>query len=216
MESAITPAFGNSLYETPCTHCGMCIQVCPVGALTDRRYGNHPWRVQKTLTTCSLCSVGCTLEMWREDEDLVKVQGAEEVGVNQGWTCVKGRWGHDFVKDERRLTRPLVQRAGRLEPASWTEALDYVAERLAGYQGARFGGLISAKATNEEAYVFQQFARAVMGSNTIEHDTRRTHDATLKAMTAAFGTAAATNSQAELLDTRCFLIVGSIWPRRSR
>jgi predicted molibdopterin-dependent oxidoreductase YjgC len=209
LESEITPAFGDSLYDTPCTHCGMCIQVCPVGALTDRWYGNHPWRVEKTKTICSLCSVGCTLELWREDQDLVKVQGRWETGVNQGWTCVKGRWGHDFVKSERRLTQPLVRKHGRLEPVSWTEALDYVAGRLAAYQGPRFAGLISAKATNEEVYVFQQFARAVMGSNTVEHDTRRTHDATLVAMTAAFGTAAATNPAAELLDTSCILLVGA-------
>ncbi|MCC6628323.1 MAG: molybdopterin-dependent oxidoreductase, partial [Chloroflexi bacterium] len=209
LESEIAPAFGDSLYTTPCTHCGMCIQVCPVGALTDRWYGNHPWRVAKTQTTCSLCAVGCTLEVWREDQDLVKVQGPWETGVNQGWTCVKGRWGHDFVKDETRLTRPLLRRGGRLEPAPWTEALDIVAERLATKQGEGFAGLISAKATNEEVYVFQQFVRAVMGSNTVESPARRTHAATLRAMATAFGSAAATNPQRELLDTGCILLIGS-------
>lgn len=209
LESEITPAYGDSLYQTPCTHCGMCIQVCPVGALTDRTYGNHPWRVEKTQTICSYCSVGCTLEMWREDQDLVKVQGPWEVGVNQGWTCVKGRWGHDHVKAEERLTRPLIRRNGRLEPATWDEALGLVATRLAGYQGDQFAALASSRATNEETYLFQQFVRAVMGTNNIEHDTRRTHGATLAALPAAFGTAAATNSMEEILEAGCIMLVGS-------
>lgn len=209
LESEITPAFGNSLYETPCTHCGMCIQVCPVGALTDQRYGNHPWRVEKTATICSYCSVGCTLDVWREDQEIVKVEGKVDIGVNQGWTCVKGRWGHDAVKHEERLTRPLVRRAGRLEPATWAEALDYVAAQLARYQGDGFAAIASPRATNEETYIFGQFVRAVMGTNNIEHDSRRTHAATLSALGEAFGLAAATNSMAEMLDASCFLLVGS-------
>lgn len=209
LESEISPAYGDSLYDTPCTHCGMCIQVCPVGALTDRAYGNHPWRIEKTPTICSMCSVGCTLELWREDQELVKVQAPWEVGVNQGWTCVKGRWGHDHVKSDGRLTRPLVRQNGRLEPVSWSEAIDLVATRLASHQGERFAGLISARATNEESYLFQQFARAVMGSNSVEHDGRRSHAATLEVLPTAVGDAAASNSIAEILETTCLLLVGS-------
>ena len=95
-----------------------------------------------------------------------------ESPVNQGKLCVKGRYGYGFVNHPERLTSPLVRRDGKLVPASWDEALDLVASKLAGYRGDQFAALVSARCTNEENYLLQKFTRAVMGTHNVDHCAR--------------------------------------------
>ena len=166
----IAPFGDKPLKESRCESCGECVAICPVGALVPK--GEQiPTREVKTV--CPYCGVGCSLYLGVRGDSIVSVRGDTESPVNRGRLCVKGRFGtKDFVRHADRLTRPLVKRDGRFVEASWDEALDYVADRLRPYRGDSFAAIASAKCTNEDNYVVQKFARAVMGSSNIDHCAR--------------------------------------------
>jgi len=212
-ESTIIPAFGNSLYDTDCTHCGMCVQVCPVGALTDRQYGEHPWEMQTTRSICGFCPVGCTLDVQTREGDIKRVQGSDrDYGVNRGYNCVKGRWGYDYILDARRLETPLIREADGFREATWEEALTFVAERLATYRSGQFAALGAPTLTNEDLFTFAQFTREVMSSGHVDVGGRKANAAGDAAMLKTLGGLGTTNSKAELLDARMFLLVGANMP----
>ena len=117
--------------------------------------------------------VGCGTVLGMRDGTLVGVRGDRENPVNSGRLCVKGRFGVvDFVNHPSRLRSPLIKKNGEFVEASWEEALDLVASKLAKYRGNQFAAISSAKCPNEDNYVFQKFVRAVMGTNSIDHCAR--------------------------------------------
>ena len=170
--------FHRSLTESDCVFCGQCVNVCPVGALTERsKLGKgREWEFQKVRTTCSYCGVGCTLILNVKDGQIVRVTTDRAAGVNQGNLCVKGKFGFDYVHSPDRLTDPLIREGGKIRPASWEEALDRVAERLEKIKTEHgpdsIGVLVSAKCTNEENYLLQKMARAAIGTNNVDHCAR--------------------------------------------
>jgi predicted molibdopterin-dependent oxidoreductase YjgC len=170
--------FDRSLTESDCVFCGQCVNVCPVGALTERsKLGKgREWEFQKVRTTCSYCGVGCTLILNVKDGQIVRVTTDRAAGVNQGNLCVKGKFGFDYVHSPDRLTDPLIREGGKFRPASWEEALDRVAERLEAIKTEHgpdsIGVLVSAKCTNEENYLLQKMARAALGTNNVDHCAR--------------------------------------------
>src|SRR3954451_713083 len=205
-ESTIIPAFGNSLYDTDCTHCGMCIQVCPVGALTDRQYGGHPWEMHTVRSICGYCPVGCSLDVQTREGEVKRAQGsAREHGVNRGYTCVKGRWGYDVVQSPQRIETPLIRDGEGFREASWEEALSLVADRLAAHRGPRFAAIAAPTLTNEDAFVLGQFTRDVMGSPHVDVAGREMYEAGDRAMLKTLGDWAVTNSKSELIDAKFFL-----------
>ena len=177
-ETKIIAAGDRPLKDSDCVFCGECVQVCPVGALVEKapRYTVRPWETRKVRTTCSYCGVGCQLHLHVRDNRVVKVTGVEDVAPNFGRLCVKGRFGYDFIHAPDRLTRPLIKRGGEFTPVSWDEALDFVATRLAAIQqengSESIGLLTSARITNEENYLAQKFARAVLKTNNVDHCAR--------------------------------------------
>jgi predicted molibdopterin-dependent oxidoreductase YjgC len=212
VESLIDAPFGKSLLETPCVSCGQCIEVCPVGALSSRLYDRgkmeHHWWQRKTETTCTYCSVGCTLKLGTTRNQVYEVRTDDALGLNDGLTCVKGRFGMDVINTNNRLSTPLIRKNGQLVQATWSEALDLVASRLHANRGA-VGVIGSPKLTNEEAYAMQKLARLGLGTNNIDYDGRATEIAPLEVLREMLGYAAPTNN---LIDTRqksgCVLTVG--------
>jgi len=123
-------------------------------------------------TICPYCGVGCQLKLEIKDERIVRVIPDPKGPANKGQDCVKGKFGLDFVGDPNRLTTPLIKENGRFVEATWGEALDLITSKLAKYRGDQFVAISSAKCTNEDNYVFQKFARCVMGTNNVEHCAR--------------------------------------------
>lgn len=165
------------LGDSDCVFCGECLQVCPVGALSLKKARKKP-RVCETeavRTTCAYCGVGCQMDLHVKDNIVQMVNGVDAI-PNNGSLCVKGRFGMQFINSAERLTTPLIRKDGELVPAQWDEALDLIAEKLSGYKAENgadsIGVLASARCTNEENYLFQKFARAVIGTNNVDHCAR--------------------------------------------
>ncbi len=201
-------SFGTSLLESGCEFCGACIDVCPVGALVER---DHKWqkpaRVAKTI--CPHCPVGCQLNLEVNAAGQF-IRSVPELNspANQGQACFKGKFGLEFVNHTNRLRTPLVRRNGELAEASWEEALDLVASRLEQHRGDKFALLTAPDSTNEEHYLAQKFARAVMGSNNVDQ-TSNTQPELVMAVEQSLGYAAGTNSTWDLQRAGCILVFNS-------
>jgi len=181
-DAKVVVPFDRSLLDSTCVFCGQCVAVCPVGALTEksRRFKGREWELKKVPTVCPYCGVGCNIELNVKDNRIVKVTSPVNGVVNQGRLCVKGKFGLDFVHSPERLTTPLIREGekgeAKFREASWEEALDLVSERLT-YIKKQSGPdslaiLSSAKCTNEENYLIQKLARAVLDTNNVDHCAR--------------------------------------------
>ena len=205
----------QSREQSVCTECGNCIDVCPTGALSYAGAvgQGRSWELRRVATICPYCGCGCTLVLNIRGNQIIQVTGEPGLGVSGGSLCVKGRFGFDFLGHPDRLTDPLIRRDGKLEPASWDEALDLVADRLDGIK-EQFGpgalaGLASAKCTNEENYIMQKFMRAVIGTNNVDHCARLCHASTVAGLARAFGSGAMTNSIRDFDVSDCIFVIGS-------
>ena len=131
---------------------------------------------KNVLTTCIYCGSGCTFYLQVLDGEIVGVLPDKTHPISQGRLCIKGWNAHGFVQHPDRLTTPLIRRDGELQPANWEQALAYIADKLAAIRDETgpdsIGFFSSAKCTNEENYLFQKFARAVIGTNNVDHCAR--------------------------------------------
>src|SRR6204780_1144193 len=176
-DSVIVPNDGNQL---DCEQCGMCIDACPVGALTSGsyRYKTRPWEMNHVSTVCTHCGDGCKVTLGvrqaNDGAEIIRADNRDKSGINGDFLCAKGRFGFDFVDSKDRLTKPLVRNAqGKLEPATWEHAIRVVAAQFKEIRdskgGANIGVIGSNTTTNEENYLLQKFARTVLATNNIDH-----------------------------------------------
>jgi predicted molibdopterin-dependent oxidoreductase YjgC len=170
----VTPAFEKDL---DCEFCGQCVSICPTGALMGKQFlgKGRVKDVKEVRTICSYCGCGCNLTLHVSRNEVVRVTSKRDT-VNEGWLCVKGRYGQSFITSPDRLTTPLIKKNGGFVPASWDEAFDTIAEKLSKIKKEHgpdaIGGLASARCTNEENYLFQKFIRAAIGTNNVDHCAR--------------------------------------------
>ena len=201
-------SLGESLLESGCEFCGACIDVCPVGALTERDYKwERAARVEQSV--CAECPVGCqmTYEVNRW-EKVVRAIPELNAPANHGQACFKGKFGYTYANHRDRLRHPLVRRDGRLEEATWDEAMAFAAERFAAYTGEQFALVASPRNTNEELYLAQKFARVVMGSNNIDVASND-RPGILEGIGDVLGYQAGTLNVAELGGAACVLVVSA-------
>ena len=205
----IGTSLGGSLSDSGCTFCGACVDVCPVGAITEK---DHKWSgaPEKSVTTiCSNCSVGCQLELLVKKGRVIRAIPDLSGPANQGNACGKGKFGYKFVHNKDRISTPYIKKDGELVEATWDEALDLIAGKFAENKGSAFGALASPRATNEENYLLQKFTRSVMGSNNIDHTDTTCDAESVSALGETLGVGAMTNGFREMRDARCILVYGS-------
>jgi NADH-quinone oxidoreductase subunit G len=186
--SEIIPNYGEKL---ECEECGMCIDVCPVGALTSGtyRYKTRPWEMTYTGTICNHCGDGCKATLSVRNNEIIRANNRDHSGFNGEFLCVKGRFGWDFVNSGRRLTSPLIRRNGSQEAGTWEEALGLAAHRLTEilkqHGPASVAVIGSNRTTNEEDYLLGRFARTVLGTNNLDHHRTADYGSLVRALTQA-------------------------------
>ena len=153
---------------------GSIIDICPVGALTNRvdRFRYRPWELTETPSICTLCAVGCNVRLDERVHELRRIVARENPAVNDEWICDKGRFAHQYIDHGERLDTPLVRDGDTLRPATWEEALGRVVEHfgsvLDSHGSTAVGGVTSGRVSNEAAYLFQKFFRTHLGTNNVD------------------------------------------------
>src|SRR5712671_1119647 len=213
MRGANSVIIPNRQDHLECEECGMCIEICPVGALTSGtyRYKTRPWEMNYVSTVCTHCSNGCKTTLSVRNHEILRSNNRDLSGINKDFLCVKGRFGFDFTKHAERIKQPMVRKGDKLFPVSWEEAAQAAATKLkAAYDagGADAIGFIGSNRTsNEESYLLQRMARATFGTNNIDH--HRTADYT--GLVTALGDAAKDSllTMEQLYQSKAVLLVGN-------
>lgn len=210
VNSVIIPNRGDHL---ECEECGMCIDICPVGALTSGtyRYKTRPWEMQYAPTICTHCSNGCKTTLSVRNHEIMRSNNRDLSGINKDFLCVKGRFAFDFTKHPERIKQPLLRRGTELYPVSWEEAAQAAATKLkqvfdTGGKNA-IGFIGSNRTSNEENYLFQRLARQTFGTNNVDH--HRTADYT--GLVTALGERANESmlTMEQLYQSKAVLVIGN-------
>ena len=207
--SLIGTSMGTSLLESGCEFCGACVDVCPTGALVERK---HKWdKPQKKVESiCPLWPVGCKINFEIDKKDrMIRTTPVLNAPVNNGQVCFKGKFGLDWVNDSRKLNQPSVRNNGVLEPTNFSKAIDYVVDSLGSFKKEEYALFLSPTGlTNEDFYVAQKFSREVMGSNNIDILSSDKND-TFESMEKLLGHPVATNSISNIGNSKAILVINS-------
>jgi len=227
--SMIVFDIADPMGDSSCVGCGECVQACPTGALMPSKELGLQVPDRKVESACPYCGVGCLLTFNVKDEKIIYVEGRDGP-ANKSRLCVKGRYGFDYIHNDRRLTKPLIRKpdapkvadiesltetdiANMFREATWDEALDFAAKGLRNIRDERGGnalaGFGSAKGSNEEAYLFQKLIRTGFGTNNVDHCTRLCHASSVVALLEGIGSGAVSNQVAEVKDSEVIVIIGS-------
>jgi formate dehydrogenase major subunit len=169
-------------------------------------------RIRRTKTVCTYCGVGCSFDVWTKDRHILKVEPLEGP-ANGVSTCVKGKFAWDHINSTDRLTKPLIREGDRFREASWEEALELVARRLTEIKSKNgpdsIGLISSSKCTNEESYLMQKLARAVVGTNNIDNCSRYCQAPATAGLFRTVGYGGDSGSITDIAQADLVLIVGS-------
>lgn len=208
-----------------CEFCGDCLAVCPVGAITNKfsKYLYKPWQMKKTTTTCNYCGDGCQMYLETKDAEVIRVTSPlswenkwgdrSQTAKGHGGLCVRGRFGFEYLDGKTRLQQPLVRENNRLVERPWLETMHLVVDRFAeikrNHGADAIGGLITARCTNEELYLFQKLMRVGFGSNHLDSSARYGHLNFVHASKHALGMGRTSNDWEDLTKAKTVLLIGS-------
>ena len=213
MRGANSVIIPNRQDHLECEECGMCIDICPVGALTSGtyRYKTRPWEMAYVSTVCTHCSNGCKTTLSVRNHEILRSNNRDLSGINGDFLCVKGRFGFDFTKHVERIRQPLVRKGDRLYPVSWEEAALAAATKLkAAYDSGgkdAIGFIGSNRTSNEENYLLQKLARTTFGTNNIDHHRTADYTGLITALGERAGDSLLTMEQ--LYQSKAVLLVGN-------
>ncbi|MEQ2529453.1 formate dehydrogenase subunit alpha [Bacillaceae bacterium CLA-AA-H227] len=170
-------------------------------------------RVKRTKTVCTYCGVGCSFEVWTKDRHILKIEPQADAPVNGISTCVKGKWGWDFVNSEERLTKPLIRQGDEFVEATWDEALDLIASKLHSIKRLHgpdsIGYIASSKCSNEENFLFQKFARSVMGTNNIDNCSRYCQSPATTGLMRTVGIGGDSGTMRDIEQSELIIVIGA-------
>lgn len=209
----VVPGTAATLLESDCVSCGACADTCPSGAIEDKFNVERPSATQWTRTVCPYCGTGCELELGTHAGRIVATRPVLDAPVNKGHLCVKGRYAFDFNHAADRVTSPMIRSGSEWHEVSWDEAIAFVAQGFARLRQQHGAGSLavlgSARASNEDNYVTQKFARLVLGTNNVDCCARVCHTPTAAAMKAMLGAGAATNSYDDIERAKLIMVCGA-------
>jgi formate dehydrogenase (NADP+) alpha subunit len=206
----LSPEVDKITFDKKCEMCGQCAVICPTGAIIEIHREKPDRRVK---SVCTYCGTGCSIYIDVKDDKITGITTDELDPVGKGNLCVKGRFGFTFIHHPDRLKSPLIKSGSTFKEASWDEAVSLIAERFTEikekYGPETIGGFGSARATNEDNYMFQRMMRAAIGTNNIDNCARLCHMPAATALKMAFGISASTSSFSDLEYSDVILVVGS-------
>ena len=204
---------GGGYASSNCVSCGACVKECPTGALVETSVIRSGPPTQTVRTTCAYCGVGCAFDAGVRDGRVVTLVPSDDGPSNLGHSCMKGRFGWDYVYAPDRLRTPVLRKGDQWEAISWEAAINRIAQEFARitttYGPNALATISSSRGTNEENYLFAKFMRCVIGTNHIDNCARVCHSATVTGMMETLGASAATNSIADLDQAKLIMVVGA-------
>ena len=185
----------------------------PLFAVSDTEAAMREEVIKKEKTVCTYCGVGCSFDVWTKGRQILKVEPSAASPANGISTCVKGKFGWDYVNSEERLTKPLLRRGDHFEEVDWEEAIAYVAERMSEIKAEKgadhLAFISSSKATNEESYVMQKLARQVIGTNNVDNCSRYCQAPATKGLFRTVGYGGDSGSIDDIAASKLVLTIGS-------
>ncbi|KAF0824560.1 putative oxidoreductase YjgC [Cytobacillus firmus] len=181
--------------------------------ISDMEAAMREEKIKKTKTVCTYCGVGCSFDVWTKGREILKVEPQAEAPANGISTCVKGKFGWDFVNSEERLTKPLIREGDSFREAEWDEALDLISRKFSeikeqhGPDALSF--ISSSKCTNEESYLMQKLGRAVIGTNNIDNCSRYCQTPATVGLFRTVGYGGDAGSIEDIKNSELVLIIGS-------
>ncbi|RLC08486.1 MAG: NADH-quinone oxidoreductase subunit G, partial [Deltaproteobacteria bacterium] len=207
-ETKIATAYDRGLN---CEFCGQCLSMCPVGALLPRpfKFKARPWQLKQVDSVCGYCGNGCTVTLGVLGDKVETIRFNDEIGVNDGNLCIRGRFGYSYVNHKDRLTKPLVRKDGALVETDWDEALQVVADGLAKAQEGQGAGILSgARMTNEELFMLKQLAKT-LGTENLDHSGGECYKGVTEGLKETLGVAASTATFPQIEKTNVILAIRS-------
>jgi len=207
-ETKIATAYDRGLN---CEFCGQCVSMCPVGAILPRpfKFKARPWQLSEVNSVCGYCGNGCTVTLGIKDKKVETIRFNDEIGVNDGNLCIRGRFGYSYVNHEDRLTKPLLRKDGELVEVEWDEALQAAADGLAKAQKAQGAGIISgARLTNEELFLLKQVAKSINTGN-LDHSGGECYKGVTEGLKETIGVSASTGTFPQIESADVILAIRS-------